>query len=64
MPLSEKMKELSDMLKHVTVIQNVLVSAIKGNDPKRVDEILPENLRTTLARAAGLAQMREKAGDE
>lgn len=54
--------EMLDLLKHVFTISNVIVSAIKDDEPERVDAILPADLKTSLAKAAGEAKIRAKVG--
>lgn len=57
---SDKHDALLSMLKHVSTVQEVIVSAIHDKDPRRADEILAGDLQTTLARAAGEARMARK----
>lgn len=57
---ASKRDALLSMLKHVSTVQEVIVSAIHDKDPKRADEILAGTLQTTLARAAGEARMAKK----
>lgn len=60
--MSASKSEMLDLLKHVFTISNVIVSAIKDDKPERVDAILPAELKTSLAKAAGEAKMRAKVG--
>ncbi len=58
-----KQAELMDLLKHTFTIASTIMGAIRNDKPERVDAILPDELKTSIAKAAGEARMRAKSGE-